>query len=56
MEWPSIAPGKVFSMVNGIIAMSEEASIWEGLLCANGQAALGSIGLIANAEIETITK
>ena len=38
-----------------IIAMREETSTWESLLCADGQATLGPIGLMANAEAGTIT-
>ena len=55
MEWPGIAPRKVLSIVNGIIAIREEASIWEGLLCADGQAALGPIGITRDNGAGTIT-
>ena len=37
---------KVLSIVNEIIVMREEASIWEGLLYADNQAALDPIGLV----------
>ena len=46
---------KVLSIVNGIIAMREEAAIWEGLLCADGQAALGPIGITRDDGAGTIT-
>ena len=46
---------KVLSIINEIIVIREEASIWEGLLCADGQAALGPIGITRDDGAETIT-